>query len=102
MAINWSAFDSKYVKIDNEWTALTLTNWQQTIKAGPPPTPALAFNVLQENGVTLPIPKVFEASTRDLVQKLKPIIIRAEETNKPTIRVKICRVEKGKYGVEEI
>jgi len=106
MVIDWSAYDSKYVKIDDKYKELVLTSWNQSIREsstpGQPGVPSLNFSVIQEDGKSLSIPKIFQVTTRDLIEKLKPLVIKAEETKKAFITVKICRVEKGKYGIQEV
>lgn len=105
MAIDWQAFDSKYVKIDDKYKELVLTSWNQTVREGTPGqpgVPALNFTVIQEDGKALSTPKIFQVTTRDLIDKLKPLVMAAETSKKAFITVSIARVEKGKYSVKEV
>lgn len=104
MVIDWTAFDSKFVKIDDNYKRLVMGLPTQGVKPAEGNKPAVAFlnfPVLQEDGKQLSMPKVLEVTTKDLVDKLKPFVEQAIVDNKAFIEVEVCRIVKGKYGVRK-
>jgi len=104
--VNWDAFDSHFVKLENDVKKkLVLSTWRNgeaKFDEDKAPKPALVFDVLSEDGK--PVTKEFKATSTLLINKLKPICIKADDNRQGEIVVSITKVGKGtgtQYVVEE-
>lgn len=101
--IDWNAFQSKYLKMENgRQYDLVLSNWRferKTFGAQEQnPKPTLVFDVLKVNDIEYTIaPLEWSTASPSLAWELKAIIERAENHGKIAISVRIKRTLEGKY-----
>ena len=98
--IDWNKFEDRYVKLVTDVEKkLKLTQWRDGIYFG---KPGLSFTVIEED--TLPVSKLFSASSRKLIETLKPLILEAGLRGDDVIVVSILRLGEGfetRYSVKE-
>jgi hypothetical protein len=106
MSIDWSSFDSKYVKLEpDRKKVLLVTNWRmgENKYDNEPAKPALVFDVLSEDGRD--VMKEFKVSAFGLVTKLRPIVEDCDNHDEQSFLVAVTKVGKGSstnYVVEKL
>ncbi len=93
--IKWELFDSPYVKLeDAEPVDLVLANWTPITKTFEgKETPGVRFDVKQQDGRE--VNKVYDVTSRILIQTLKPFVESAEKEGKSEFKCRIIRTGTG-------
>ncbi|MFC1714625.1 hypothetical protein ACFL6S_13240 [Candidatus Poribacteria bacterium] len=96
--INWQKYETQFVQLETGTTKkLTLTNWQEGACFD---ISGLKFDVVEEDGE--PVEKVFTTTSRQVIQALKPVIMKAEEQGRAAITVSILKLGEGSSTLYEV
>ena len=98
--IEWNKFQMEYIRLKTGIaTNLKLTNWRQGVYFS---KPGLRFDVVDMD--SQPVNKVFTTTSKRLIKKLQPIIVKAEEQGSSIISITIRKNGEGldtSYEVED-
>jgi len=103
--INWGDFQNTFLRVEPGTTIdVTLTNWRQgekTFNPGEPRT-ALIFDVVVVGDVEYKDPLEWSTTSAALAHEFKPLIARAEQAGRKSLRVRMKRGTDKRYMVVEL
>ena len=110
MGINWNeVMSSGFVKFeDGISVTLVLMNWRQAESTFEGKTKAcVAFDIMQEDNAVYDktTMKRWDCSAAGALEKLKPIIEKADAAGKSSVKVSVIRMGKGtgtQYSIKEL
>jgi hypothetical protein len=103
--IDFSLFESKYIKLQQDEPKLLMVNKWETTRAiyDTGEVPAVKFSIIEEDERL--VEKYWVVSSKRLISELRPIIERCEKFQNDRFRVRVMRSGIGKatrYSIKEV